>query len=379
MSNINDFIVEDGILKSYIGIGGNVVIPEGVTEIGRGCGFYKLKEIESITIPTSMRILNPMDFGNLTNLKWIECKGELEIKFDYAFPGCKNMVYLICNPCKPLSQLPSKWKRMLAIGVVKYIEDGNTVSEDVQKEVKRYISSQNKKLKLYQLGYEYPFVVAYMIREKMLSEELYDEMIVHAQENQLTQVLTLLLEGRSNQYPAENFFERAEKRIDKDIAYAKKMEDHTSTAYLKTQWSWEKREDGTLILCTYKGMDSEVFVPAVVGKKKVTAVRGHIFMSPNFERNNWMRNNIKKIHFAEGIQEIGDFGNALAHFSIPTKIYLPQSVCKIGSYAFYSPYYDKKSYTWKSRIHNVKVYAPSGSYAETYAKEHNIPFVENDK
>lgn len=33
MSSISDFIIENGKLREYIGLGGDIVIPEGVTEI----------------------------------------------------------------------------------------------------------------------------------------------------------------------------------------------------------------------------------------------------------------------------------------------------------------------------------------------------------
>ena len=34
MSNASDFVSENGILKRYVGPGGDVIIPEGVTSIG---------------------------------------------------------------------------------------------------------------------------------------------------------------------------------------------------------------------------------------------------------------------------------------------------------------------------------------------------------
>ena len=34
MSNPGDFIIENGVLKKYVGPGGDVVIPDGVTSIG---------------------------------------------------------------------------------------------------------------------------------------------------------------------------------------------------------------------------------------------------------------------------------------------------------------------------------------------------------
>ena len=34
MSNLNDFVIKDGILTKYVGDESNVVIPDGVTSIG---------------------------------------------------------------------------------------------------------------------------------------------------------------------------------------------------------------------------------------------------------------------------------------------------------------------------------------------------------
>ena len=35
MSDMKDFVIEDGVLKKYLGEGGDVVIPDGVTKINR--------------------------------------------------------------------------------------------------------------------------------------------------------------------------------------------------------------------------------------------------------------------------------------------------------------------------------------------------------
>lgn len=40
MSNVKDFVIENGVLKKYLGNGGDVVIPDGVYEIGRSA-FYE--------------------------------------------------------------------------------------------------------------------------------------------------------------------------------------------------------------------------------------------------------------------------------------------------------------------------------------------------
>ena len=46
MVNLNDFVIEEGILKEYNGKGGNVIIPDGVTRINDAvffnCNFFYL-------------------------------------------------------------------------------------------------------------------------------------------------------------------------------------------------------------------------------------------------------------------------------------------------------------------------------------------------
>ena len=53
MSNPNDFVIENGVLTKYIGSGGDVVVPDGVTEIGENA-FIELSEA-SIHLPVSVQ------------------------------------------------------------------------------------------------------------------------------------------------------------------------------------------------------------------------------------------------------------------------------------------------------------------------------------
>ena len=54
MSNINDFVIENGVLKEYKGQGGDVVIPASVTSIGKeafeGCCGLKPENAPSISV-----------------------------------------------------------------------------------------------------------------------------------------------------------------------------------------------------------------------------------------------------------------------------------------------------------------------------------------
>ena len=53
MSNASDFVIENGVLKEYKGPGGDVVVPEGVTEIGENV-FVELTNV-SIHLPVSVQ------------------------------------------------------------------------------------------------------------------------------------------------------------------------------------------------------------------------------------------------------------------------------------------------------------------------------------
>ena len=374
-----DFKISKGVLKEYRGNSKAVIVPEGVLRVK---GYYSDlppfncdKTIESIILPSSLKKIDPTQFRYLKNLKWIECKAPVEIENeDFVFPGCKSLVYVVCNPETPLNRLPKKWKQWLAVGVTKYLSDGHSIPEEARKEARKYISSQNKKLKLYEIGYEYPFFAKYLIDEGLLTEEQYDEMITHATQIKQAELLAMLIEGKSKQFPAESTLDRAMPKMEKQI---KREQDTTSASFLKTQWSWKKREDGTLIIWTYKGTDPDVTIPAMIGKNRVTAIRGGLFQSNTLERTNWMLCNLRVIRISEGITEIYNdqyWKGAISGFAQLTHVFLPKSMQIISPRAFKTTIgYDEHHCEVKG-IRNVIIHAPAGSYAEQYAKENGIPF-----
>lgn|GEM_PF-1736606 len=61
MNNASDFIIENGILKEYTGPGGDIVIPEGVTEIGYWC--FPENNITSVMVPESLKSIRNRAFS----------------------------------------------------------------------------------------------------------------------------------------------------------------------------------------------------------------------------------------------------------------------------------------------------------------------------
>lgn len=90
MSNINDFVIENGSLKKYTGTEAEVVIPEGVKYISGGV-FANCTTIESVYIPDGVRSIYYRAFKNCTNLKSVRLPADIFSVEHDAFDGCANL------------------------------------------------------------------------------------------------------------------------------------------------------------------------------------------------------------------------------------------------------------------------------------------------
>ena len=82
-----DFFIEDGVLLAYQGLGGDVVIPEGVTAIGR-YAFQGCSELTSVTIPEGVTKINEYAFRNCSGLTRVNMPNSLKTIGQYAFYNC---------------------------------------------------------------------------------------------------------------------------------------------------------------------------------------------------------------------------------------------------------------------------------------------------
>ncbi len=88
----SDFKISGTILDRYVGKGGAVVIPDGITEIGAEA--FKNSRITSITIPTSVTSVGYWAFGNCKSLISITIGEPSSIPdgirmYAWAFKGCE--------------------------------------------------------------------------------------------------------------------------------------------------------------------------------------------------------------------------------------------------------------------------------------------------
>ena len=132
------------------------------------------------------------------------------------------------------------------------------------------------------------------------------------------------------------------------------------TAELKKLWNYVKRDDGNLEITGYKGTETQVQVPAWIGKAQVTVIGNFAFfpLAPRI-KNGSARNAIERIVIPEGVRMIDR--DAICCMDKLTEVVIPDSVRFIGSGNF--------------QRCPVTIRVSAGSYGETYAKNHSIPFV----
>ena len=90
MSNSDDFIIENGVLKQYIGPGGDVVIPTGVTRIGDSA-FSGCRALKSVTIPESVTSIGDWAFFFCSALKSVTIPESVTSIGDWAFSSCSAL------------------------------------------------------------------------------------------------------------------------------------------------------------------------------------------------------------------------------------------------------------------------------------------------
>lgn len=90
-----EFIIDDDMIMQYVGPGGDVVIPQGVTDIFFEA-FYGSALITSITIPGSILDISPFIFERSQKLKLVKLSEGVSVINVCAFNDCKSLetVYL---------------------------------------------------------------------------------------------------------------------------------------------------------------------------------------------------------------------------------------------------------------------------------------------
>jgi hypothetical protein len=86
----SDFVIKDGVLKSYRGQSKHVVIPEGVTSIGEYC--FDESDIVTVKFPKSLTGIESGAFARCNGIRTITLPNTLKKLGYYVFTECENLV-----------------------------------------------------------------------------------------------------------------------------------------------------------------------------------------------------------------------------------------------------------------------------------------------
>ena len=85
-----DFIIENGVLTKYVGNRKSIVVPEGVTSIGKSA-FWNCRGLTSITIPNSVTSIGAYAFDGCTGLTSITIPNSVTSIGESAFQRCRRL------------------------------------------------------------------------------------------------------------------------------------------------------------------------------------------------------------------------------------------------------------------------------------------------
>lgn len=90
MDGNKDFQIENGVLTKYLGAGGDVTIPDGITKIGDRA-FAECEGLYSIVIGGDVKSIGKDAFGDCKNLHSVVIGDGVESLENYAFFFCENL------------------------------------------------------------------------------------------------------------------------------------------------------------------------------------------------------------------------------------------------------------------------------------------------
>ena len=162
---------------------------------------------------------------------------------------------------------------MLAATLGFLTDRGAFTDETVVKEYEKYAFAQKKKL-LPEIFKEdlVEGIAFYAEAGKIAVKNIEEEFLLPAQQAKATQCIAYLMDWQYRNISQDAKEKQKEKEFEKELT-----KDPCNTADMKKLWSFEKLEDGSLSITSYKGEDTEIEIPARIGKAPVTVIGTEAF------------------------------------------------------------------------------------------------------
>lgn len=260
MSETTDFCLFGDTLRKYTGTEKDVVIPDGVTIIDQKA-FSECRKIKSVTIPASVRQIRYLSFENCKALKTIYLHAAEVAIGDHAFKGCSKLSAI----------------RGLGVTFMGDIFSLSKKNEVVMPLVFPKVNLSSAK----NIYYKISLCMGYILEPEVYAgrglsgykkflEENRDLVLETAKRHNITQVTDLLEPAAANPQ------EEPEEKIGID---------QMSVAAAKEIFEVQNKKTGVKI-CWYKGTETIVDIPRIIGKTAVALVSPDAFPDDKIVRCN---------------------------------------------------------------------------------------------
>ena len=281
MENRRDFVIENSVLTKYTGPGGDVTIPEGVTEIGESA-FEYCKSLTSVTIPEGVTEIGDWAFYDCTGVKILTILSAMEHvradTFGNEFTGFYCPVLIA--PHIPISGFDPALKPRACCGFAKLYLENAELDGELKAGYLKYIRSQRKRL--FPLVMENQELLQVMLREKMLNRKDIDLLLPECgKQKDIAAKAAVMDYAGKNLEPVD-----PAKEMEREFAAmersAKNQEEFQTTGVMKAGeakkiFCYKKLEEGGLAITGYKGTDTDMVIPKAIGKDPVVEISKRAF------------------------------------------------------------------------------------------------------
>ncbi len=319
-----------------------IVLPDTLIVMGSEV-FAHCHSLERFTVPGGIRVLRRETFSDCIALEKINIHDQVQEILDGCFLGCEALREISARGVNfikgfPFGEnvrvfLPSLSLSLNINKSIKYI-----LLESFLKSRELYTEQQAAAYIRYAFSRRRYILEHAFKTDKAIFVEFYRDMGKITKHNVDGEYIEPALELK-----AHECFAVASEWKNANVTVAASIDDEfdldsskpMTVAQMKQIWSYETYSDGSAKINGYKGTQTCVTVPSVIGRKVVDRIGNYAFSPSNGSYTERVRNARRKITLViipEGVSKIGD--SAFAGCKSLTEIRFPQSLRCVGLSAF---------------------------------------------
>ena len=309
-----------------------ITIPDNVKKLGRAA-FANCKNLENVTVGEGITQLPESVFGGCTNLKQVKLGKNITKINKSAFNGdtnlsciwippvdniddilndCPNICEIIC-PEKSYSSFSAEYKAPAVIGYLKNMQLYS--DEKIVDEYKKQLAKLSPRVFELIFNHDLYEVLSVLADNKKITATNYDKKFLSpAQEAKAEKCVAFLKDWQSKNVSSERLSEIKEKNDAKE---------NSPLALMKKLWSYRKNDESSVCLTNYKGEDTEIIVPEMIGNYTVTSLK----------KTFYKKRQIESVTVPKTVKEIGE--ETFFECDMLREVVLNQGLEIIGSNAFF--------------------------------------------